>query len=361
LNQDVWKVAAEKVCGDTNGPDKMDTIPQYIVREVSKEEYNVATRRTICRDMIVVREISFGSLGDAAAKTSIWYDIPNNAIKSCTIQEVKRFKRERQRSNSKQQQNHTPHYPDRHDSNDAVSKSMPYPGSDKTTRSAFLNHPHKPFFHMQPVSDDSVLHDVIRSFLFHRIGVLALREVKKTKNISDCIRIQRNSKKHLKQLFNNITLYANAWKWPVTAGRETTSKHTPVPMCDTKYTIAQSCVFRSRWTNFFKSLASAAEGKNEPEGDVIEKAQKRRYSVFRELADGQHIDSKDRSLLNLKKTGWSLKGKHNAAWKSILLKPDAQSLNDGWQLITEYYKDRTRFSQDKNMPVGEKNIVTASQ
>lgn len=342
MNTNLWKDAADKICEDSERSDKMDTIPQYIVREVSKVEYTTTNRRPKICDMIVVREIAFGSIGEVAAKTSIWYDIPNNAVKSCTVQEVKRYKRERQRNNYMQQQNPTSQYPTQYKKNDAASKYVPFPGSDKITQSSFLSHPHKPFFHMQPLSGDPTLYNFIHSLLYHRIRVLALREVGKAKKYSNWTHIQRNLKKQLKEVFTNVVRDTNAWKWPVTAGREITSEHTPVPMCETNYKpFAQSCGdFLPIWNGLWQSLNSAEHGDElSTNKDDIAKKIKSRCIVFSKLADGEYMNHKDRSLPNLKKT-CETKKESSMAWKSILVKPDVFQNSAGWQLIMEHYQEK---------------------
>jgi hypothetical protein len=201
--------------------DNVDILIRSVVREISLEEYN--GRRSpwdrrypfTPKDVFVVRELAFGPCGDNTADVSIWFEVPTSEIEACTQQQVKKHKRAKLKL-AQQKGNEI----------DNINSS-PRPGCSQL-------HPHKPFYHVQPIMDDDVSYNLILSILHHRVKSLISRSLR-GESFSRACRLLGEEESKLQDAYEALKLHCNHWKWGVTSGRVQTTAETLVPPCCVKY------------------------------------------------------------------------------------------------------------------------------
>lgn len=326
--------------------DISDDLPiDSMIREISQEEYkgwnNTWDKQHPYNpnDVVVVRELTFGCLGEPASKVSLWFDLPEPTALS--NHEIKRLKRNRQRkllANA---------------CHDIMFKPSPFPGArssageNRSFNSSFETHAHKPFFHMRPTSNDPVAFHLIQSILKHRISVLLLR---KYSHVNDRVNTKES---HLEQearlqvLFTNIKKDIKRWKWPVPEERAKVCAETLVPPCSTMYNPSKETVAGCIWEGFLKSKTSLSGS----QPAQVEKGHSRsRLSVFRTLSQGRSVNgSMDNILPHIRSEANKELSKPNDAWLMALGQDES---DNGWNLIKEHYLGANETNhKDKSLPL----------
>ncbi len=301
-------------------------------------------------EVIVVRELAFGCAGEPSSRLSLWFEIRDIHVVKLTPQEVKRFKRSKQRVKAHRT---------------SIKKLSPYPESCKivpfpqvrghalSTRTkahpTFVNHPHKPFFYVQPASSEQKSLRLIREMIFHRISVLIQREYRAYLGTETKVRDDITAKDaKLREGFQQIKAAYVKWNWPVTHGRDQVTDKTPVPKCSSRYTPKPSSVVSRIWDGFLQAQGDDNIHKNE-----VATSQSK-LCVFRDLSMSRAVDKNVResaTLIPCIANNFDDETS-NDAWKSILLDSDS---NDDWQIIKDYYLEANRLKKDKCMPLGSAN------
>ncbi len=287
-------------------------------------------------DVVVVKELAFGCLGESASKVSLWFDLPDPVV--LTHSEIKRFKRNRQRKLLE------------NNSHDALVKPSPFPGvrkqDDKNVSNnfSFEGHKHKPFFHMRSVSNDPVAFQLIQSILKHRVLILLLRKYSQVNDMrAREFHIEEEAKLQLQ--FSNIKQHMNKWKWPVSEGKGNVCADTPVPRCSTEYNPSAESVPRTIWDCFLKSAPSLSNSSSEVESSNSS------LSVFRNLSKGRSVEGAvDNKLPHIKShSNTNCGNSSNDVWESIF----GGDGTSGWNLIREHYLGNNKDSnqKDKNLPL----------
>jgi hypothetical protein len=296
------------------------------VKELSYDEYRTAKKQSSCDDVIVVRDLAFGCVGEASAKPSLWFGISEDDMKPRSNQDVKRFKRERQRAVKPSN----------------VLPDSPYPGSKESNQSLFMNHTEKPFLHMQLCSDEHASLNLIKSILEHRLAVLTIQEMSGQENIP----LPKDSR--LLNQFRNMKKDIEKWKWSVNKGRQVTDEHTVVPLCSSKYRPSDNSKISSKiWQSFVGSLQDDASQEEEDASDS-------NLGVLRTLSNGKSIRGANNSTVPHLKINSEPCSEQNGVWKSLFCKPCDQ--ND-WEMIQEHFHNRVSgMNKDKNMPLSTTTV-----
>ena len=329
---------------------------EFIIREITLEEYETAKSlwNKGCPDeVIVVQELAFGCFGEPAARVSLWFDL--HAVTELSPQEVKRLKRSRQRSGPRSDNTNT----------EAPKKVMLYPGSGKVvpptsthrdragsssrmkTPSSFDTHAHKPFFCIEPTSNDPVSCKLVRGMLHHRITVLAQREHRAYSGTEAEVRDFITSQDfELRKAFEIIKADVTNWKWPVAEGRGRVSAETSVPKCSSKYVPSPASEVTSIWDGFLGAALAAKKSTAE----VDKESSQSSLSIFRELAKSRSANKTSSALPHIKRNSENESG--DEAWKSILVDTGVRT---GWQMIKDHYLDANGVNNDNCMPLSPAN------
>ena len=307
-----------------------------IIREITSQEYEGRTSAWNKKypytpnKVVAVKELTFGCLGEPSSKVSLWFDLPDPILLS--NQEIKRFKRNRQR---KLQES---------DRNVNAPKSSPFPGGkyvSETYNKSFESHPHKPFFHMRPVENDTTTLNLIKDILNHRILVLQRKMFHKSKSLTGNQLSNLEIEAQLESRFQRIKNDMLYWQWPVSKGRETINANTSVPSCGAKYHPSKCTNASKVWESFLQTIDS-------PNSD--EKPEKLRLAVFSSLSNGVSIKgSKIHVLPHIKSNSSDDNISDNEAWKYI----SGASRNSEWNLILAHYLSDSEKPcyKDTNMPL----------
>lgn len=328
-----------------NGSPPIDTI----IREISADEYEASKSfwnkkfPYAPEEVVVVQELAFGCAGEAASRLSLWFDLCG--LTRLTTQEIKRFKRTKQRNKAS--------------TSSQLRKVTPYPGSNGMVSSlreisssshgrtknppSFDTHPHKPFFQMQPASNDPSSFNLIHQMLHHRISVLIQREFRAFSGTESEVRdfiTSQDSK--LRETFEQIRAVSKRWKWPEIMGREQVTAETPVPKCSSKYTPRSTAAVSNIWDGFV-SAGIYETGRSK------EQSSRSRLGVFHGLSESRSI-SKGKALIPHLESQPRRNG--NDTWKSIML--DSNEHKD-WKVIKDHYLEANGKSRDKCMPLSSAN------
>ena len=328
-----------------NGSPPIDTI----IREISADEYEASRsfwnkkNPYTPEEVVVVQELAFGCAGEAASRLSLWFDLCG--LTHLSAQEIKRFKRSKQRSKAS--------------TSNQLRKVTPYPGSNGMISnlresssssngrtkipSSFDTHPHKPFFQMQPASNDPSSFSLIHQMLRHRISVLIQREFRAfrgTESEVRCFITSQDSK--LRETFERLSVVSKTWKWPVTMGREQVTAETPVPKCGSKYTPTSTATVSNIWDGFISAGIYETGGSNE-------RPSRPRLGVLHTLSETRSI-GKEKGVIPHIESQTNRNG--NDAWKSIIL--DSNEHKD-WKVIKDHYLEANGKSRDKCMPLSSAN------
>ena len=291
-----------------------------IVREITSQEYEGRTSAWNKKypytpnNVVSVKELTFGCLGEPSSKVSLWFDLPDPILLS--NQEIKRFKRNRQR---KLQES---------DGKNHSAKSSLFPGGKYVSENynkSFESHPHKPFFHMRPVENDITTLNLIKDILTHRILVLLRRKFHKSKSYTGRQCSNLDIEAELESRFQRIKKDMLYWQWPVSKGRETINANTSVPSCGAKYHPSKYTNASRMWEGFLQSIDSS---------NSDEKPEKRHLAVFSSLSHGVSLKgSKIHVLLHIKSNKNNDDVSKNEAWKYI----SGAGRNSEWNLILDHY------------------------
>ena len=251
----------------------LNAIENIAVKEISEKEYNARNSPWKLpypytpQDIIIVRELAFGPIGDSSSKVSLWFDILPSDVESCTTFQIKRYKRLRHRCiQQKKLLNHNSH-----DADELFSES-PFPESEHDpllmslhdeselsrplNDNSFTKHDHQAFFHVQPISDDNIVYDLIRSMLLHRVNVIISRELTGESFAKACD-LFSFQEMQLQKSFETVKRHLTIWKWPISVGREITTPETPVPRCSTSYCVSDhSPNAYSMWKSFQSGMTN---------------------------------------------------------------------------------------------------------
>ncbi len=339
-------------------PPPVDSIICEITAEEyreSKAMYNSKFQHPTRDEVVMVRELAFGCAGEPSSRLSLWFEIHDIHVVELTPQEVKRFKRSKQRMKA------------HHASN--TKKLSPYPDSCKIvplsqvrghTLSArtkappsFVNHPHKPFFYVQPASSEPKTLGLIREMILHRISVLIQREYRAYSGTETKVRDNITAEdKKLRETFQNIKAAYVKWNWPVTDGRDQVTDKTPVPKCSSRYTPKPSSAVSRIWDGFLQA-DMFDQGIDKIHNNEVVTSQSK-LSVFRDLSMSRVVNEDVRETMTMIPciSNNFDEDTSNDAWKSILLDCDAY---EDWEIIKDHYLEANRLKKDKCMPLGSAN------
>lgn len=324
-----------------------DTPITSFVCEISEEEYKGSKVFWDKRypftpnEVISVHELVFGCMGETIARASLWIELVGHT--ALNPQEVKRFKRGRQRNKI--------------GNSGEAKKFLPFPGSDKSsskTGSSFYLHPHKPFFRIQPVCIDSAVFDLVKNMFQHRLAVLIQREYRAFNGTENEIRNYiTNQDSVLRNSFNTIKHGVENWSWPVTKGMANVSAGTSVPKCSSEYNpspTSKSVTVIPIWESFLDSDFNTNQNKSCRGKDGKKTSSRFSLGVFQQLSQSRSLNT-HRTLPHILKQS-SSGAKTNDVWKSILLESD---VHDEWKIIKEHYLEANQFNHDKCMPLNATN------
>ena len=224
---------------------------------------------------VIVREIAFGPLSDRPI--SLWFNILDKDVDTCTKKEKCRLKRtERQLS---------------------VKKSNMIATAQANASYADVTGGHAKFCRSSPISFDDKNHNVERSFdiylpldedCYKLITATLNHQVKVTNSKSVCYKKELNS---LQERFNAMKNHYNTLSWPINEGREIVNQNTLVPKIDTPYNIQESTTGKNGssyqaeiWNSFIQMTSTTFEHDDSTEVKV--QNNDKRCNVFAQLSQG---------------------------------------------------------------------------
>ena len=283
-------------------------------------------------DIVVVKELAFGCLGEAASKVSLWFDVPEPI--ALTNQEIKRHKRNKQKKLLDTTIPDTP---------------SPFPGDvhmKHIQNQSFESHSLKPFFHMQPVDNDYSGFHLITSILEHRVSSLLLKKFSRH-SIEARVSLSKQDK-ILQGRFQKLQKNIELWKWPTSNGREKICTETLVPHCSAPYQPNQQAPVSNIWNSFLSSAPIQLSDTDHDKDSM--KAARHKLEVFKLLSKGKSVTSEANQILpHIKSCVRNDKVLANEAWQSII----GDDSTGGWNLIKDHYLDGTEIqtNKDANMPL----------
>ena len=320
-----------------------------IIREINADEYEGSKSfwnkkfPYTPEEVVVVQELAFGCAGEAASRLSLWFDLCG--LTQLSAQEIKRFKRTKQRnkaSTSNQLRKVTP-YPGSNGIMPNLRESSSSSNGRTKAPSSFDTHPHKPFFRMQPASNDPSSFSLIHQMLIHRISVLIQREFRAFRGTESEVRhfvTSQDSK--LRETFEQLSVVSKTWKWPITKGREQVTAETPVPKCSSKYTPTSTATISNIWDGFISAgIYETGTSEKQPS--------RSRLGVLHALSETRSIGKGETLIPHIES---QINRNDNDAWKSIIL--DSNDHTD-WKVIKDHYLEATGKSRDKCMPLSSAN------
>lgn len=201
------------------------------IREISIDEYNASRTPWDKRypyspqSVMVARKIAFGSVGEANANVSLWFDIPASQIASCTPQMVKRLKRVRSKAQMLNRNK-------RKDPSPPAFPPLPFHGTlvdplvTNPVAESFHSVTYQPFFFTLVTNNDPAATNLVRDILLHRIITLRCNEPALALSNEDRI---------LQDRYFALKRSMEKWRWPPCVGRGRVDVNTKVPECIAKY------------------------------------------------------------------------------------------------------------------------------
>ena len=220
------------------------------VHEISSEEFNPSVPHHV-----IVREISFGPLFCPNERPpALWFNILDDYVTKCTLQQIRRNKRTKRQLSSKQVKHHkldyqsgsnNPHlcYADALKNSNKRGFYWPIPKSFDDISHGI----EKPFFVIKPTCEDA--YNLVTDILINRIDTL--RQPHASAN-----GILMLEEERLRQRFNSLQRHYSLFHWPIHDGRDRIDDDTPVPPSVTKY-LAPSKYrhFRHTWNEFINNVS----------------------------------------------------------------------------------------------------------
>ena len=313
-----------------------------MAKGISKEDYDAAKmmyndNTAFKRDEVtVVQELAFGLCGEPASRVSLWFDLANNEMTELSPQEVKKLKRCKQRSKGATDGSQIMCYPGsewanmdsaqetRHSSSRImVSSSFAQETRHSSSRvmvsSSFDTHPHRPFFRVEPVINDTIAVSLIQSILNHRITVLLQREYRAYSGeetvVKQFIAAQDTENK---AFFRNINNSANAWEWAVTKDRQHVNEETSVPKTLTNYTPSSPSHVTPIWNGFLHEMKRSDE-----------KNTSKRLPVFKKFHGSERSIGGNATMPHI-----------NNATKNSSGDENLESFYTNWEPVSKFYSNK---------------------
>ncbi|KAL7537243.1 hypothetical protein ACHAXR_007688 [Thalassiosira sp. AJA248-18] len=341
---------------DVNFTRASELAPEYIVKEISFEEYKSRTTPWSATGhgfdpskCVVAHEVAFAPKGDHNANVSIWFDaLPIKLEQS----QIKRSRRLKQKKKS-QIRNHT-----RPNANGALIS--------RTSSADFPTSPPEidPFVPMLPADDQDDSHRLIMAIMDHCINSIIFR---------NCSSVDGEQKKklyaHMKQLqktFMGMTKFHEKWMWPKREGmgHVTVATKAPpgniMPYIPLKTDKKSPCMHT--WHTFGKTIGML----NTHADHLSPNDDTKRLGVFLSF-DGTNQGGKAKPpyiLSNLR--GWwnaeATSPKKDGTWKEILL---GLPENGKWEAALRLHNKKREGSIDntttkaRNMPLSTIPFVQA--
>jgi len=201
----------------------------YQQRLRSSSSISTTNSGLISNRCTVVHEVAFGPVGDIKTRPPcIYFDLPNGCIRTVSLQEVKRSKRENKLSPKKKNHISPTKSPSLQRHNMGVGRGGGG-GGGELNRNKQQEHQQKSFLkitslatktlspHHQHFQNPPFIHytgiDATSSALIDKMLHHRLRTLKTNKKLS-------KDEKKLQQEYQSITKHFRFWTWPVVTGRE---------------------------------------------------------------------------------------------------------------------------------------------
>jgi len=296
-----------------------------MVKGISKEDYDAAKmmyndNAAFKRDeVIVVQELAFGLCGEPASRVSLWFDLANKEMTELSPQEVKKLKRCKQRSKGAADGSQIMCYPGSEWANMDSAKERHGSSSRVMVSSSFDTHPHRPFFRVEPVMNDTIAVSLIKSILNHRITVLLQREYHAYSGEETVVKqfIAAQDAEN-KAFFRNINNSANEWEWAVTKDRQHVNEETIVPKTLTNYTPSSPSHVTPIWNGFLHEMKG-----------IDEKKTSKRLPVFKKFRGSERSIGDNVPMPHIKNATKNLSGDENL-----------KSFYTNWEPVSNFYRNK---------------------
>ena len=327
---------------------------------------------------ILVHEIAFGPDADPSVRgVALWFNIDEDAVTLCTPQQAKRFR---------------------------WKKSMPMAATKPApTKLDVQSNPTISVFDSQQLDcfpmirpHNEAAFRLVTDMLKHRLAVLKRERMTTLSDRFEHLRKLEEQKVAMRdERFVNLVRDWVAWAWPVNAGRERVDVHTPVPLVEGPYCIAdpddhkindkeedpavdqenqlpnmvKGAHVHRIWNSFVEMSLEQEQGENSAKGMASATptpafVPRRRLAIFQDLANGKEIDTEKRALPHILKhrptttpsTGKNSKSKakvvdkpssrdHERCWKALLLLPEnypqgnTANTNNEWTIVRQHFSN----------------------
>lgn len=224
------------------------------VKEICLEEFNPSLPHHI-----LVREISFGSLSCPNERPlALWFNIPDECVNKCTLQQIRRNKRTKRQLSSKQGQQHT--LDSQSDFSNSqlcyadVLKNSNKRGYCRSCPKSFDDVTYgieKPLYVTKPTCEDAYM--LVTDILIHRLDILR-RQIPKTQATVNGVLMSEEGR--ISQRFHSLHRHYSLFHWPIHDGRDSIDDETPVPPSVTNYLAPSKCPqFRHTWNAFILNVS----------------------------------------------------------------------------------------------------------